>query len=150
MDLKNEHLVGVNDSLGTFHVPVYDDASNFYDNLYDLLSYEDLATTNARIQTVVKNLHATNEAYKTADQYSVEAHTRFERAYRRFYLDLDEVKPDSARKMRASLKAEDYEDEFLYFEQKKKELAKIADGLRSELKALEILSNNYRRELQVS
>lgn len=151
MDYTREKLSRMStEEFAQVRAPVFDSSVPFYDNLADVVNYEDLRAINTRINAAVHELYAVNAAYKQADDAGVTAQTLYDRAFRRYYLDLADVKPDGARRSRAKLKSEDLEDDVLYYTQQKSELSKIADGLRAELRSLEILSNNYRREMQLA
>lgn len=75
------------------------------------------------------------------------AKTTYERAFRRAYLGSTE-KTESTKKIRAELKCEELENEWLILEQLKNELVRTSYSMRLELQTLQTIGNNLRLQLK--
>lgn len=152
MERTNTTLTFVNDSdLSSFNVPKVENVAleEYYQVALANIDFHDMHAVNQRLIECTREFHKYTNAVRLAQEALAEAILAYERAYRRAYLDLDEVKPDSVRKERAKLYTEEFEDEVIYYKTQHENLRKLLDGIRQELRTLEILAYNYRRELQL-
>src|SRR5699024_3640322 len=135
-------------NLAKIKLPRFKEKTSFYDYEDNIDDYENMeslaeATNNARLA-----LFKVTEAINEAERKSSQAKVKYERAYRRFYLSSNE-KPDSARRLRAELKCEQYEDEMIAQEQLKNELSRVSNALRLELQTLQGIGNNLRQQMRM-
>lgn len=129
-------------------LPKFHEKQDFYDyegEIEDYESLENLTTTvNAARLALFKVTDEINEVERKAARFKL----RYDRAYKRYYLSLHNVKPDSVRKMKAELKCEAFEDDLIVQEQLKSELSRLANSLRLELQALQGIGNNIRQQMR--
>lgn len=118
---------------------------DFEENIHDYESMEEVsrALNNARLA-----LFKINERINQYDRAAAAAKLKYDRVYRRYYLSGAGIKPESERKLRAELKSEKFEDEFIVNQQYKDELNRTANALRIELSALQAISNNVRAQVR--
>lgn len=129
-------------------LPKFREKIDFYDYESEIEDYEALedvtSSTNAARLALFRVTEEINECERKVSQYKL----AYDRAYRRYYLSLDSVKPDSVRRMRAEMKAEKFEDKLIVQEQFKSELSRLANSLRLELQALQGIGNNVRQQMR--
>lgn len=140
-----------NEDLNNFSVPQVknDSLEEYYQVALATIDYQDMMAVNQRLVFCTREFHKYTNAVRLAQEALAEAILAHERAYRRAYLDLENVKPDMVRKERAKLYTEEFEDEVIYYKTQHESFKKLLDGIRQELRTLEILAYNYRKEMQL-
>lgn len=142
-DLSGERV-----QMKRFSVPDFEEPELYYDYNVFISDYEDIealekASVHARIA-----LQKVTEEINRVERELAEAKLKKERAYRRIYLASDE-KPETARKFRAELKTEKYDDVVIVKEQYKSELSRLANTYRIELQSLQAAGNNLRQQMKL-
>lgn len=138
-------------TINSFNTPSMNNEilESYYQVALANIDYQEMHDVNQRLIKCTNDFHTYSKAVALASDALAEATLVHERAYRRNYLNLEHVKPDSVRRERSKLYTEDFEDEVIYYKAQHDNLKKLLEGIRQELRTLEILAYNYRRELQL-
>lgn len=148
METKNEDLEVDKKRMRTISVPEFEPVSFDEDIENHLGGYQDLMDVElSQRQLLVELFRVTNDQNEE-DRLFREARLVYDRNYKRNYLKLHDVKPDSVRRLQAELKCEDLEDEWIYHEQKRKELDRKAQTLRDALRSMMSSGNNLRQQMR--
>lgn len=119
-----------------------------YDFVEQVADYSDLDELAKSINAARIALFKINERINIFERKEIEAKTKYDRAFRRAYLESTD-KTDSMKKMKAALACENLENNYIAAEQLKKELVRVSHVLRSELQTLQAIGNNMRQQLKM-
>lgn len=122
--------------------------SSFYDYVNKIVDYESLESLNTNIKAARMALFQTTDAINKYERLETESKTQYNREWRRAYIQSAE-RTDTAKKTRADLVCETYEDDVIVNGQVKSELLRVSAALRIELNTLEALGNNLRQQLKM-
>lgn len=123
-------------------------SSSFYDYENQIIDYESLDSLNDSIKSARIALFKLTDAINQYERKEVDAKTEYEREWRRAYMRSNE-KTDTARKARADLLCEQFEDPLIVNGQVKTELTRLSNSIRLELQTLQALGNNLRQQLKM-
>lgn len=129
-------------------LPEFKPKTTYYDYENEIEDYEALEDVTRSINSARLSLFKVTDEINECERRAAQYKLAYERAYRRYYLSSPEIKPDSARRMRAETKCEKFEDKLIVQEQLKSELTRIANALRLELQALQGIGNNVRQQMR--
>lgn len=124
------------------------DTKRIYDYAAQISDYEDLAALAQAINAARVALFKVTEQINRYDRQERAAKLKYERAYRRAYLESME-KTEAMKKMRAELSCEGLENEYIVAEQLKNELNRMSYSLRLELQTLQAIGNNLRQQMKM-
>lgn len=133
-----------NFSLPTFVKWTIGQIYNYSEQIVDYNSLDDLEET---IKKARRALFILTDKINEYDRKERESKVAYDRAWRREYL-LSTEKTDAARRARADLKCEEFENEWMTYDQLKKELDRTANSMRLELQTLQATGNNLRQQLK--
>lgn len=133
-----------------FSVPRFKkwDMTDAYDYDANIIDYESLEALDKTIQNARKSMFILTEKINTFERKEREAKTKYERAYRREYLNSTE-KTETAKKARAELKCEELENKWMALEQLKQELLRLSYTMKQEMQILQTIANNMRQQLKI-
>lgn len=123
-------------------------ASRFYDYENQIADYESLDRLSDSVNAARIALFKITETINKYERLETEAKTRYDREWRRVYV-LSNEKTDTARKNRADLMCEQYEDDMITNGQVKSELLRLSNSIRLELQTLQSIGNNLRQQLKM-
>lgn len=123
-------------------------AKQIYDYTKQITDYEDLQQLSGAINAARVALFRVTEQINKYERKEKEAKLRYERAYRRAYLESVE-KTEAQKKMRAELACENLENDYIVAEQLKNELSRMSYSLRLELQTLQAVGNNLRQQMKM-
>lgn len=123
--------------------------SHFYDYVEETgVDYESLSNLNESIRKARVALFRMTDAINSYEREETAAKKKYEHQWRRAYFKSSD-KTDSARKTRADLLCEEYEDKYVVAGQLKSELVRAASAVRLELQTLQAIGNNLRQQLKM-
>lgn len=123
------------------------DVSDDYDYTAFVDDYTSLQELGASIAQARMALFTWTEKINNAERMERDARTQYERAFRRAYL-LSTEKTETAKKERAALVCEDLENEWIMYDQLKKEFERASAAIRTELQTLQSIGNNLRQQMR--
>jgi hypothetical protein len=123
-------------------------SAQVYDYDTEIVDYETLEKLNSTIRQARLALFKTTESINKYDRLETTAKTNYDRAFRREFLT-STAKTEAEKRMRAALKCEDLENDWLVQQQIREELIRLSHTLRLELQALQGLGNNIRQQMKV-
>jgi hypothetical protein len=123
-------------------------ATKVYDYENEVVDYETLEKLNSTIRQARLALFKTTESINKYDRLETTAKTNYDRAFRREFLS-STAKTEAEKRMRAALKCEDLENDWLVQQQIGEELVRLSHTLRLELQSLQGLGNNIRQQMKV-
>lgn len=122
------------------------------DKLYNFseqtVDFSTLDEYNAALSEARVAMFKLNERINEYERKERLAKIKYDRSYRRAYLESSE-KTETAKRFRAELKCEQLENDLVILEQLNKELQRTAYVLRQELQALQTVGNNLRQQLKI-
>ena len=121
---------------------------NLYDYSAQISDYETLQDLGSAINSARVALFRLTEKINEYERREKDAKIKYERSYRRAYLESTE-KTEAQKRIRAELKCEELENEYLVAEQMKSELNRTANSLRLELQTLQAVGNNLRQQMKM-
>jgi predicted RNase H-like nuclease (RuvC/YqgF family) len=119
-----------------------------YDHTEQIADYEDLEALGHAITAARIALFTLTEKINEYERKEREAKVRYDRAFRRAYLESIE-KTESQKRMRAELTCENLENEYIAADQLKSELVRMSHSLRLELQTLQTVGNNIRQQMKM-
>jgi len=133
----------------SIEIPKFHDLkiSKYYDYSDLSADFHDLHELNKRINAVTVALFKITDTINKAERTAKAAKLKYERKYRRKYLEAQE-KTEAAKRVWAEIMVEDLENKYMYYEQLTMELNRASYTLRQELKSLEAIGNNYRQQIK--
>lgn len=152
MESEEEKVVDLNgdESVITFTLPSFkrSDLERTYDFVNSVYDYQSLEELAQAINAARLALLGTTDKLNACERRGKKAKIAYERFWRRQYM-LSNAKTDGARRIDADILAEEYEDQYLVYEQLSKELSRNANALRIELQTLQAIGNNIRQQLKM-
>lgn len=124
------------------------DTRQLYDHSKQIADYEDLHQLGMAITAARVALFSVTQKINVYERKEKEAKIKYDRAYRRAYLKSIE-KTEAMKKMRAELACEELENDYIFAEQLKSELNRMAYSLRIELQTLQAIGNNLRQQMKM-
>ena len=123
-------------------------AKQIYDYSAQISDYEDLVQLGHSITAARVALFKITEKINEYERKEKEARIKYERAYRRAYLESIE-KTETLKRHRAELSCEGLENDVVGAEQLKNELIRMSHSLRIELQTLQTVGNNMRQQMKM-
>lgn len=120
----------------------------FYDYDSQIVDYESIDELNDSIKAARVALFKTTDLINKYERKESEAKAKYDREWRRAYLQSSE-RTENAKKNRADLVCERFEDELIVSAQVKSELNRLSNAVRLELQTLQSLGNNLRQQLKM-
>lgn len=124
------------------------DSKKLYDHSKQISDYEDLHELGMAITAARVALFKVTQQINKYERQEKAAKVKYDRAYRRAYLKSME-KTEAMKRMRAELACEEIENDYIFAEQLKSELNRVAYALRLELQTLQAIGNNLRQQMKM-
>lgn len=138
-------LEKISDKVGKIE---FEPPSQFYDYENTIHDYTDLDEVNKSIKEARLALFRVTDEINKEERKALEAKDAYDKAYRRYYLKHSEIKPEAARRFMAECAIEEIYDIYQIHSHVAKELDRMAFAIRTELQALQSLSNNIRLQVK--
>lgn len=144
-----EEKVGPQEAHHFIELPKYTNwsVSSIYDFENQVTDYNTLAELETSIRAARIALFKTTDKLNKAERQESKHKLIYARKYRREFLQSQE-KTQEARKIRAELRCEEEENEWLKWSQLTKELVRLSNALRTELQSLQTTANNLRQQMR--
>lgn len=123
-------------------------SSRFYDYENTIFDYEQIEELNKTIQKARLALFKITDEINKYERAEIVAKTKYEREWRRAYLNSNE-RTESMKKARADLLCEELENEAIVYGQLHSELNRLSASVRLELQTLQGLGNNLRQQIKM-
>ena len=118
---------------------------NFKDQI---VSFESLEELDTALNAARHALFVVTDKINEYERKERKAKLEYDRACRQEYITSQE-KTDAAKRIRAEIKCEDLENEWVRYDQLKKELVRTSATLRLELETLQTMGHNLRQQLKM-
>lgn len=120
--------------------------------LYDYVShvhdYETLQNLGDAINAARLGLFKATDRLSQAEGRARTAKVAYERNWRRFYLGSKE-KTEASKRAYADILSEEYEDNYIVYDQLSKDIYRSVNALRIELQTLQTIGNNIRQQMKM-
>lgn len=139
-DIKDNYKIELPDFRNVPTLKYY----NYNDNIKDYSNFESL---DKAINEARKSMFHINELLNKSEREAKNADLEYERNFRREFLSSNE-RTDGAKRARAALVCEKFENKKIMANQYKDELVKMSFLMKTEFQALQIMANNFRAEIR--
>lgn len=122
--------------------------SDLYAFEEQIVDYETLEELGTSINAARISLFKITDQINKYERLEKEAKTKYDRTWRREYVTSVE-KTDALKRAHADISCEDIENNYIEYEQVKKELERLSYSLRLELQTLQTLGHNLRQQMKM-
>lgn len=119
-----------------------------YDYDSQVADYSSLEELGEAISKARRALFVLTDKINEYEREEKTSKLKYDREFRREFIKSSE-KTDSAKRVRAALKCEGLENEWMKYEQLKTELTRMSNSIRLELQTLQTIANNLRQQLKI-
>lgn len=108
-----------------------------------IADYNDIASLHTQVNAARLSLYRIVVAQSQADKDAIIAEQKYKRIWNRVYQSASGT--EKIKATTADIKSENYQNDYVVSQMRCRELARRAQFIRDDLKALESLSNDYRQ-----